>query len=86
MLTTIIEKLKPYSIRLAALMGACTTFLVQNSDLLLTLIAFIPVSPVPRFLFAAVVGGAVFLVPYVARYWPQDISIAKEDSNGQATK
>lgn len=73
---------KLHSVKLAALMGILTGIITENQTLVLGIIGIIPTDPVMRAMFAGGVGALVFLVPTIARLWPQDITISKEKTDG----
>lgn len=62
---------KMYSVKLAALASAAGAVLTANPELLVGLISIIPGDPLLRLVFSGCVGGIVFLVPFLARIWPQ---------------
>jgi hypothetical protein len=71
------------SIQLAGLIAALSGVLTANPELLVGLLGVIPVDPWIRLAFSVGVGGVVFFVPFIARVWPQDITIPKEKSDGE---
>lgn len=70
-----------YSVKLAAFVSAATAVLTANPELVTGLIAVIPVEPLPRLIMAGGVGVFVFLIPIIARVWPQNV----EKSDGDET-
>ena len=70
------------SIQLAGLVATLTGVMTANPELLVGLLGIIPVDPWLRLVFSAAVGGVVFLVPFIARVWPQDIDIPKVKPDG----
>lgn len=72
------------SIQLAALVGLISGIVTENPEMIVGLLGVIPVDPAERLLLAIGVGALVFLVPVVARIWPQDkaIPVEKGEANG----
>lgn len=73
---------KLHSVKLAALMGILTGIITENQTLVLGIIGMIPTDPLLRAAFAVGAGALVFLVPTIARLWPQDITISKGKADG----
>lgn len=69
------------SVKLAALVAAASGVFTANPELLVGLIGIIPVDPLLRLLFSVGVGAVVFLIPFIARLWPQDINIPKKTAD-----
>lgn len=65
------------SIRLAALVAACSGAFTANPELLVGLIGVIPVDPWLRILFSIFVAVVVFLIPVITRIWPQGFSLSE---------
>lgn len=77
LLNKIRRRFKPHSIKLAAVVAIMGGIIVDQRDVLFALIGFVPTDPVTRFIFAAAVAALLFLGPYIARFWPQNINIVK---------
>lgn len=62
---------KLHSVKLAALASAISGVLTANPDILIGLLAIIPADHILRLVFSLGVAGVVFLLPLLARLWPQ---------------
>tara|TARA_B100001057_G_scaffold429459_1_gene455577 strand:+ start:67 stop:321 length:255 start_codon:yes stop_codon:yes gene_type:complete len=64
---------KLVSVKIAALFATLSAVFTANPELLVGLIGVIPVDPLLRLVFAGAVGVTVFLIPVLARMWPQNL-------------
>ena len=69
-----------YSIRLAAAISALAGIVMANPSLLFEVAKFVPENGMARLIFSVAVAVLVFLVPTIARLWPQKLP---EKSDGQ---
>lgn len=60
-----------YSIRLAAAISALAGIVMANPSLLFEVAKFVPENGMARLIFSVAVAVLVFLVPTIARLWPQ---------------
>ena len=74
---------KLYSVKLAALVSAASAVLTANPELVTGLLAIIPIDPLPRLIMAAGVGAVVFLFPFLARIWPQNVETPNVQSSDE---
>lgn len=70
---------KLVSVKVAALFATFSAVFTANPELLVGLIGVIPVDPLLRLFFAGAVGAVVFLIPVLARMWPQNIEDKSDD-------
>lgn len=75
--------LKLHSMKLAAAFSAVIAFLTFNQDALFTLLAFVPIEPLPRLLLAVAMFAITYLAPRIARFWPQpNVEISSQKGEG----
>lgn len=65
------EAYKWASVKAAGAFGAAVTALALNTDVLMSVVSFMPADPIQRFIAATAVGLVAAFAPTIVRVWDQ---------------